>query len=730
MDAALQLRSSLRRYHRRLVGVAFLEDGLLVGAGAVGLLALVLVAGDQGLLRSGAARPTQWMLAWFASLALVALGVRVRASARLDLVTVARSFEERRADLRGRLASAAWLLSGGETAAAVPGYMRAACIRDAARAVATRPGAPPVPKRLARRRAVLFATVVALMAAAHIVAPARIGASWAALGGAPGWIPSSHEAPESVAPRLGGAEILYRFPGYTGRAVLLAHGPGDLEALAGTEALVRFRLLGRAEKARAFTREGSPLTATLTAQGRGLEVVVPLNHDSAYGVVLLSGNGREQSRKLFGIRALADEAPRVRLTEPAKDLLMARPGGLLELAGEAEDDFEVAGVRLRYLATSGSGESYRFAEGSVLPTLTRLEGKVFVEARLDVGLLLGGKDDHGGVLSYHLEAWDSNSRTGPSVGLSETFLVRVPGDDSAPLASGGIVLPPLAERISQRQLLEDTRRLHVRHADMTEKEFRLATQALAEKQHGLLTSFTGLVDEGGIGAAEDHGPEGQVMGTNPNAGSIREIEGVEIHLHTSEALPYAPDVLTALNQALGAMFEAELALRLADTATAMPHMQEAIRFLQEARRYDRLLFRALPVEVTLDPEARGAGDLEGLADLPLPQQPTLERGDLEALVQEIREALQSGKPTRDGQLPAWSHRAFALSGGTEAASLLARAAEASGSREDLLTRAAGLLALLLPVRESVPAVRRTLPEDLADRYFLSLGADPAAEGTP
>ena len=58
------------------------------------------------------------------------------------------------------------------------------------------------------------------------------------------------------------------------------------------------------------------------------------------------------------------------------DLVMPRPGDLLTLAGEATDDFEVAGVTLRYIATSGSGETYRFHEGTVSPTLHRLDDKV------------------------------------------------------------------------------------------------------------------------------------------------------------------------------------------------------------------------------------------------------------------------------------------------------------------------------------------------------------------
>ena len=64
-----RLESSLRRYRRRLVAVAVIEDGLLLGAGALALLSLVLAAGDQGLLEPAAAWLTRWTLLMYGLLA-------------------------------------------------------------------------------------------------------------------------------------------------------------------------------------------------------------------------------------------------------------------------------------------------------------------------------------------------------------------------------------------------------------------------------------------------------------------------------------------------------------------------------------------------------------------------------------------------------------------------------------------------------------------------------------
>jgi hypothetical protein len=185
-------------------------------------------------------------------------------------------------------------------------------------------------------------------------------------------------------------------------------------------------------------------------------------------------------------------------------------------------------------------------------------------------------------------------------------------------------------------------------------------------------------------------------------------------------------VLEALNQAVRAMFQAELFLHLGETHKAMPAMLEVIRLLQEARKYDRLLFRALPVAVSLDPAARGAGELDGVQGPPPAARPEAVKDDHAVLLQALRHAVQSSQPVTPEQLQEWSHRAFALPDGMEAASALARAASSPATRTDDLRRAAGLLALLMQRPENSPGVAAPVEERLAHHYFTSL----AGESTP
>ncbi len=168
------------------------------------------------------------------------------------------------------------------------------------------------------------------------------------------------------------------------------------------------------------------------------------------------------------------------------------------------------------------------------------------------------------------------------------------------------------------------------------------------------------------------------------------------------------------------MFEAELLLHLGETDNAMPAMLDVIRFLQEARKHDRLLFRALPVAVSLDPAARGAGELDEVESPPPAVRPEAVEDDRAALLQALRDAVQSLQPVAPEQLQEWSHRAFALPDGLEAATALARAASSSATRRDDLRRAAGLLALLLQGPENSTAAAGPAVEPLADHYFASL----------
>lgn len=707
--APLRLTAYLCSFRRRLIWWALGEQLLLLFCGGLALLAISLLAGDRGLLSGSAPTAVRVMMLCYSAAAVACLVGTIQEVKRQGLRELAGRVEPHWPALQGRLSAAAWLLE--DPLSGTPEYLARRCVEDAAQALEAVPQ-PPAPMASKLRRRVALALLALLgLAGVHLLAPNRLGAAWAALSGTSGsgvFVQPAGQEP----PRLAGAEILYVFPAYTALPSRVSHGPGDLVALTGSVAQVRFRLVGVAHEVRAFMQDGRPLRVSVSGDGRHAQVEVPLLRDGGYGVALLSSDTEAWSRHLFRVRALPDASPKVRITLPARDLEMARPGGVLTVAGVASDDFAVAHVDLRFLVTAGSGETYRFQEG-VLPLSLRWDaGEAHVEATLDIGALFGVLDDHAGVVSYYLEASDTNQVSGPGIGLSETFLVRIAGDESVPPERGGRAGPRAAGRISQRQILEETRRLHSRQGQMDTKDFQRETRILAERESELRGSFAGLSEEGGEWGHGDEGVEGAVT-----------IPGIDVHLHGSMPLPYSPAVLQALNQAVRSMFQAELFLHLGDTEKAMSSMLEVIGFLQEARKYDRLLFRALPVAVSLDPAVRGVGDLEGVEDPPAFVRVKRVTDDGVPLLSALRHAVQSPSPVTPEQLQEWSHQAFALPDGMQAAVALAHAASSSETRQDDLRRAAALLALLLVGPENSASPAGPAVGLLADDYFVSLAGE-------
>ncbi len=203
------------------------------------------------------------------------------------------------------------------------------------------------------------------------------------------------------------------------------------------------------------------------------------------------------------------------------------------------------------------------------------------------------------------------------------------------------------------------------------------------------------------------------------------MEDLPVHRHGAQPLPYPPRVLEILYVAIGGMFRAETALQQGNTGDAMQEMQRVIEELEKARGLDRLLFRALPVEVALDPGARGAGDLDQVEDPPPTAALSSAPDPAQVLLEEIRAALQSGDLPAVDRIRAWSHRAFAIPGGLEAAKLLGEAAVSAG-REDL-ARAAMALGVIVEHDPWLDVAPAGSPDRLADRYFDRLGVEPAGE---
>jgi hypothetical protein len=406
-------------------------------------------------------------------------------------------------------------------------------------------------------------------------------------------------------------------PRYTGQEAFEAAGLA-VRFPAGSDVAWRVEIAGPVAAAYLETpadqvalREASP----------GRWVVQRRVHDSvAYRLVLEGREGARLTTPWTRLEAVPDRPPEVRIVAP--DRLVER--GPAELAPlpvtiELEDDYGTGPAELVATLALGAGEMVEFREersplGWGEGTATRREIRTTLDLR-SLGLAAGGE------LYFRVESLD-NRQPGPQPGRSATRIVRVRSDRSATAELGAglpLVTPPDLFR-SQRQIILDTEALIAERPRLAREEVVRRSEGIGFDQRALRMRYGILLgDEFVSGAAveaelhdEEHAPQ-----AHEEAGPGEALEGLPaglVHTHDSaEMATFFPDAIrTALRQALGAMWEAEEALRAVEPDSALPHEIRALEGLQEIRRQSRVYVQRVGFDPPpLDPEeARWRGELD------------------------------------------------------------------------------------------------------------------------
>jgi hypothetical protein len=166
-------------------------------------------------------------------------------------------------------------------------------------------------------------------------------------------------------PAVSAFRIRYRYPSYVRRtAATVVNTDGLIEAPVGTQADV---MITATEPLQSATlRIGSEtLAMTPTADPSIFAVTIPIETDRAYSLEMMStrrvsGHGPNSSGGMR-IHAMPNRPPMLRLTDASGEpgaMLSVDPRQLLPVAFEAEDDFGIAGLSLRWRINEGKvGES-------------------------------------------------------------------------------------------------------------------------------------------------------------------------------------------------------------------------------------------------------------------------------------------------------------------------------------------------------------------------------------
>jgi hypothetical protein len=156
-------------------------------------------------------------------------------------------------------------------------------------------------------------------------------------------------------------------PAYTRQAPEVLRDPTRIDALAGS--LVTLTMDASADTIMVTTRDSTQSLAR-SADGT-FSFAMRASADGFIGVVPRAAGGRAGPRRLIGVSLRSDEAPRVRIVAPARDLIVPDAKRTLDIGIEADDDLALGSLRLRYTKVSGSGERFTFSEGEVPVSIVR-----------------------------------------------------------------------------------------------------------------------------------------------------------------------------------------------------------------------------------------------------------------------------------------------------------------------------------------------------------------------
>jgi len=273
---------------------------------------------------------------------------------------------------------------------------------------------PAQPLRRARRA---VAAVAVLWLAAALFTPARLARGWDRMLHAP---PPGPFGGASVVegPLVGDIHLTLHFPAYTGRPVAeIPSSAGDFRAMPGTVVEFRTTALVPTRTARiVFGDDEGDDAVVMTAAGDELIAELTVGDAVDYRFLIDDPDGgRHVERRPHRIEIDADQAPKVELYAPADELDVTSMKRI-ELAWVAEDDYgltkaelviESPGVPTQRRPVPTAAELRRSAQGRFVWDLA--------EITIEPGTLV----------AYHLEVSDNDTVSGPNVGRSRDYHLRV-----------------------------------------------------------------------------------------------------------------------------------------------------------------------------------------------------------------------------------------------------------------------------------------------------------------
>ena len=362
-------------------------------------------------------------------------------------------------------------------------------------------------------------------------------------------------------------------PAYTGRPAVHLRNPSSIEALAGSDAVIRVP----AGAASLVRLNGTDLTPASDG------VVRTVLNQSGYLAIDAAA-----IHTLLPLTVTPDRAPEVKISAPGKDMRVSSAAITIPIAAEAADDLALRTLELRYTIVSGAGEQFSFTEGTLPATVARGSDQSWrLAATLSPAQL---KLEPGDALIYRAVAADR--RPGEAgVASSDTFFVEIAGPGDVALA--GVEMPPDKERyaLSEAMIVLKIERLIAKEQGMARPALEDAAGTIAAEQRAVRANFIFLLG-------------GEIQDEDVEAETSSEIAEGRFANKARQEIVAATVLMGRVDRALTAL----------TTKEALAQARAAVSALQRAFGHSRYLLRALPARARIDPSRRLSGDLASAAD--------------------------------------------------------------------------------------------------------------------
>jgi hypothetical protein len=406
-------------------------------------------------------------------------------------------------------------------------------------------------------------------------------------------------------------------PAYIGEPARTIRNPERIDAVQGSR--LRLAISGGPWRARFGT---TPLAAG--ADGNRAVFDLPLQQ-SGY-VAIDAGDDRTSGRRrLVPIAVVPDRAPSIRITAPAKDLLLPDAKRTVAVEASAMDDFGLHSLELRYTKVSGTGEQFEFHEGSIPLSLSPQNDRVWnARAALALSRLALAPGDS---IIYRILGRDR--RPGDEgTASSDTYFIEIAGPGQVALEA--FEMPPDRERyaLSQQMIVLKLERLRARERALDRAALENEIANIAAEQRAVRANFIFLTG----GTVEDEEQEAE-------------------HSHEIQEGRLENTARREIVAAIQFMSRAEQGMAAVSTAAALPPAKAAVEALQRAFGRNRYFLRTVPVRSRVDPSRRLSGETSTAADWRRELFPVPFDGPHMAARTILARLLDLSHGIRDGSLP-------------------------------------------------------------------------------